>query len=46
VNGDSAAAESILAAAQKILARRFGETGFYSLLAKRRALLIANASKV
>jgi tetratricopeptide (TPR) repeat protein len=46
VNGDSAAAASILAAAQKILARRFGETGFYSLLAKRRALLIANAPKI
>jgi Tetratricopeptide repeat len=45
-NGDYAAAASLLAAAQRILARRFGETGFYSLLAKRRALLIANASKV
>jgi tetratricopeptide (TPR) repeat protein len=45
-NGDFAAAASLLAAAQTILARRFGETGFYSLLAKRRALLIANARKV
>jgi tetratricopeptide (TPR) repeat protein len=45
-NGDSAAAASILATAQKILARRFGETGFYCMLAKRRTLLIANAHKV
>jgi tetratricopeptide (TPR) repeat protein len=45
-NGDSAAAANVLAAAQKVLARRFGETGFYCMLAKRRTLLIANARKV
>lgn len=45
-NGDSAAAASILSAAQKILTRRFGETGFYCMLAKRRTLLIANARKI
>jgi tetratricopeptide (TPR) repeat protein len=44
-NGDSAAAANLLAAARTIIARRFGETGFYSVLAKRRALLIANATK-
>jgi ATP/maltotriose-dependent transcriptional regulator MalT len=45
-DGDFAAAASLLTAAQTILARRFGETGFYSLLAKRRFLMIANAQKV
>jgi len=45
-NGDSAAAAKNLAAAQTILARRFGDTGFYSLLAKRRILLIANTRKI
>lgn len=41
-NGDPVAAGRILSAAQKVLALRFGENGFYCLLAKRRALLIAN----
>ncbi len=45
-NGDLAVAASTLAAAQKILVRRFGENGFYSLLAKRRTLSIANAQRV
>jgi ATP/maltotriose-dependent transcriptional regulator MalT len=45
-NGNYAEAASLLATARRIIARRFGETGFYSLLAKRRALLIANAPKV
>ena len=44
-NGDPAAAASLLAAARSIIARRFGETGFYSVLAKRRAQLIANVPK-
>jgi tetratricopeptide (TPR) repeat protein len=44
-NGDAAAAASVLSAAQKILVRRFGESGFYCLLAKRRTLLIASARK-
>jgi tetratricopeptide (TPR) repeat protein len=42
LNGDAATATSSCLAAKKILVQRFGETGFYSLLAKRRALSIAN----
>jgi tetratricopeptide (TPR) repeat protein len=45
-NGDFAVATSTLAAAQKILVQRFGENGFYSLLAKRRTLSIAHAQRV
>lgn len=41
-NGDSHAAAQMLATAQKIITRRFGEHGFYSLLAARRAQLIDN----
>ena len=44
-NGDIAAATGVLSAAQKTLARRFGETGFYCILAKRRTLLLASAPK-
>ena len=44
-DGDSAAAARILDAAEQILARRFGEGGFYCQLAKRRALLVANERK-
>jgi hypothetical protein len=44
-DGDSAAAARILDAAEQILARRFGEGGFYCQLAKRRALLLANERK-
>jgi tetratricopeptide (TPR) repeat protein len=40
--GDSAAAARILEAARKILSLRFGESGFYCQLARRRTLLIAN----
>ena len=36
-NGDAAAAEQSLIAAQAIIRQRFGTTGFYSLLAERRA---------
>jgi tetratricopeptide (TPR) repeat protein len=42
-NGDQASAARILAAAQKTLALRFGESGFYCMLAKRRTMLIAEA---
>jgi tetratricopeptide (TPR) repeat protein len=42
-NGENAAARTDCAAAQKVLERRFGESGFYSLLAKRRLALIATA---
>ena len=45
-NGDAAAAAVVLSEARKVLARRFGETGFYCILAKRRTLLIANARKI
>jgi tetratricopeptide (TPR) repeat protein len=44
--GDFAVASNTLAAAQKILLLRFGEKGFYSVLAKQRMLAIANAQKV
>jgi tetratricopeptide (TPR) repeat protein len=44
-NGDAAAAQSMLFAAQKIIIQRFGAGGFYNLLAQRRAQLIANARK-
>jgi tetratricopeptide (TPR) repeat protein len=44
VNGDSGAAVA-LAAAQRIIVQRFGPNGFYNLLAKRRAILIASARK-
>jgi hypothetical protein len=44
-NGDVAGAERVLSAARTIIVQRFGEKGFYSQLAKRRALLIANARK-
>jgi tetratricopeptide (TPR) repeat protein len=43
--GDSVAAARMLASAQAILARRFGDAGFYSVLAKRRTVLIANLQK-
>jgi hypothetical protein len=45
-NGDPAAAASLLASAQAVIVQRFGAAGFYNLLVKRRALLIANARKV
>ncbi len=41
-DGDSAAAAKVLQAAQKTLALRFGESGFYCQIAKRRTLLLAN----
>jgi tetratricopeptide (TPR) repeat protein len=44
-NGDVAEADRTLSAAQKIIIQRFGNSGFYNLLAQRRALLIANARK-
>jgi tetratricopeptide (TPR) repeat protein len=44
-NGDYATAANLLDAAQKVLTRRFGESGLYSLLTRRRTLLIANAQK-
>jgi tetratricopeptide (TPR) repeat protein len=44
-NGNSAAAASMLATAQPVIVQRFGAAGFYNLLAKRRALLIANTPK-
>jgi tetratricopeptide (TPR) repeat protein len=44
-NGDIAGAERTLSAAQKIIVERFGEKGFYNLLANRRARLIADAQK-
>jgi tetratricopeptide (TPR) repeat protein len=43
--GKSTDAAHALAAAQPLIIQRFGESGFYSLLAKRRAQLIANTSK-
>ena len=43
--GNTAGAAHALAAAQPLIIQRFGENGFYSLLAKRRAQLIANAPK-
>jgi ATP/maltotriose-dependent transcriptional regulator MalT len=42
-NGDRAGASRALAAAQDIIVKRFGADGFYNLLAKRRALMIAKA---
>jgi tetratricopeptide (TPR) repeat protein len=42
-NGDIPGADRTLATAQAIIIQRFGEKGFYNLLAKRRAMLIANA---
>lgn len=42
-NGDVVEANRTLSAAQKIIVQRFGTSGFYNLLAQRRALLIANA---
>ena len=44
-NGDSTAAARLLAAAQPIIVQRFGIDGFYNLLAKRRAVLIARSSR-
>jgi tetratricopeptide (TPR) repeat protein len=44
-NGDIVGAQQALSAAQAIIAKRFGEKGFHNLLAKRRALLLANARK-
>jgi tetratricopeptide (TPR) repeat protein len=44
-NGDSAGAERMLSAAQKIIIQRFGAGGFYNLLVQRRAQSIANARK-
>jgi tetratricopeptide (TPR) repeat protein len=44
-NGDFATAADMLDAAQATIVKRFGTDGFYSLLAKRRALLIAAARK-
>ncbi len=44
INGDPGAAAT-LAGAQRTIVQRFGSNGFYNLLAKRRALLIANARK-
>ena len=44
-NGDVVGAERTLSAAQAIIIQHFGAKGFYSLLAKRTALLIENARK-
>jgi tetratricopeptide (TPR) repeat protein len=44
-NGDIDGASRTLSAAQAVITQRFGAAGFYNLLAKRRALLIANAQK-
>jgi tetratricopeptide (TPR) repeat protein len=44
-NGDSTNAARILAASQQAIIERFGPSGFYNLLAQRRALLIASARK-
>jgi tetratricopeptide (TPR) repeat protein len=44
-NGDLLTAARNLEAAQKILAKRFGESGFYSLLARRRSGSIASGRK-
>jgi tetratricopeptide (TPR) repeat protein len=44
-NGEYAAAGRSLAAAQPVIIRRFGADGFYNLLAKRRAQLIAKPGK-
>jgi tetratricopeptide (TPR) repeat protein len=43
--GDVAGAERTLSAAQAIIVQRFGENGFYNLLAKRRASLIAKTRR-
>jgi tetratricopeptide (TPR) repeat protein len=43
--GDVAGAEQTLSAAQAIIVQRFGENGFYNLLAKRRASLIAKTRR-
>jgi tetratricopeptide (TPR) repeat protein len=40
-NGDAREADRILSAAQPVIIHRFGPKGFYSVLADRRALLIA-----
>lgn len=45
VNGNAEAGAATLAAAQGVIISRFGPNGFYNLLAKRRAQLIANAHK-
>jgi tetratricopeptide (TPR) repeat protein len=45
-DADSAAAAATLASAREILVRRFGENGLYTLLAKRRALLIASTRAI
>jgi tetratricopeptide (TPR) repeat protein len=42
-NGDVGGAERTLSAAQAIIIERFGEKGFYNLLANRKAVLIASA---
>jgi tetratricopeptide (TPR) repeat protein len=44
-NGDAATAATLLSAARPIIIQRFGVDGFYNLLAKRRALLIAGGPK-
>jgi tetratricopeptide (TPR) repeat protein len=45
-SGDSAAAVATLASAREVLVRRFGENGLYTLLTKRRALVISNARAI
>ncbi len=45
-NGDPATAAAVLAAAQKVLTRRFGAASFYCVLAERRAQSIAGARKL
>jgi tetratricopeptide (TPR) repeat protein len=45
-NGDSGSAKATLAAARSVLVKRFGESGFYCVLAKQRALQISNARKL
>jgi tetratricopeptide (TPR) repeat protein len=42
-NGDLAGAARTLAASQAVIVQRFGPNGFYNILAKRRAMLIASA---
>jgi hypothetical protein len=44
-NGDIAGAKRTLSAAQAIIIQRFGDKGFYNLLAKRKAALIESARK-
>jgi tetratricopeptide (TPR) repeat protein len=44
-NGDIDGAQQALSTAQSVLIQRFGENGFHSVLARRRAAAIAGARK-